>query len=89
MPTLPAGVEIDPLAMARGFEAPMRQLGATLAELIEIEATVQDTRAKKAATLERLKLFAKLVERYFVALYELSGCPELAKRLVKGGRAAP
>ncbi len=74
--------------MARGFEAPMRQLGATLAELAKVEATVQHTRAKKAEALERLKLFSRRVERFFVALYEVAGCPGLAKRLRQAGRGA-
>ncbi len=81
MPPVRPGVEIDPLAMVRGFETPMRELGATVAELAEVEATVRHLRAKKAEQLERLKLFAGHVERYFVALYDLAGCPELAQRL--------
>ncbi len=67
----------------------MHQLGASLAELAEIEATVQHTRARRAEALERLKLFAGRVERFFVALYEVCGCPGLAKRLRKAGRGAP
>ncbi len=88
VPPVPEGVEIDPPAMAQGFEAPMRQLGATLAELAEVEATVQHARAKKAEALERLKLFSRRVERFFMALYEVSGCLGLAKRLRKGGQGS-
>ncbi len=84
LPTVRPGVELDPLAMAQGFEAAMRQLGATLAELPDVEAAEQHSRTKKAEALERLGRFAGRVERFYGALYEVTGNGRLAERLRKG-----
>ncbi len=86
-PEQPA-VVIDPPVMAQGFEAPMRQLGATLAELAEVEAAEKQSRAKKAEACERLKGFAGRVERFYRALYEVTGNWQLADRLRKGARGS-
>ncbi len=84
-PERPA-VVIDPTAMARGFEGSMRQLGATLAELADVEAAEKHSRAKKAEACERLKGFAGRVERFYGALYEVTANWRLADRLRKGAR---
>ncbi len=81
--TVRPGVELDPLAMAQGFEPPMRQLGATLTELPDAEAAEQHSRTKKAEAQERLRRFAGRVERFYLALYEVTGNRRLAERLRK------
>lgn len=84
LPAPRPGVELDLLAMAQGFEAPMRELGTTLAELRDVEAAEQHSRAKKAEAMERLRRFAGRVKRFYLALYEVTGNGRLAERLRKG-----
>ena len=76
-----AGVEIQPQALAKDFEAPLAELDTVLVELEDTLPISNASLEEKIRTLAELRSQAGIAARFLEALYHLAGHPEIARRV--------
>ena len=86
--TLQTGFTLDRAAAVADLEAPFERLGTVLKTLAAAESASKRSQTEKNRELTEIERFSLRVMRYYEALFDLAGFPDLSDRLRRSSHRA-